>query len=310
MEHHTAGDPISGLKWTHKTTEKISDELRKASLDVSPNTVARLLRGLKFSLRVNHKKLAGKSSPYRNQQFEYISRMRRRFATQGWPTISIDSKKKEMIGRFKNNGRSWENAPVAVHDHDFKRDSIGSARPWGVYETSANRGHVFVGTSHDTPAFAVTGLARWWITDGRRRYPNARRLLILADCGGSNGNRSRVFKYELQKRFCDRFGIKVTLCHYPPGTSKWNPIEHRLFSEISKNWAGEPLVSYETVLNFIRTTKTKTGLVVKATLLEGEYPTGAKVSESQMAEVNLNRHGVLPMWNYTLAPTRADKAKM
>ena len=181
MEHHTAGDPISGLKWTHKTTDKISEELRKAGLDVSPKTVARLLKGLKFSLRVNHKKLAGTSSPFRNQQFEYISRMRRRFATQAWPTISIDTKKKEKVGRFKNNGRSWESAPVPVNDHDFKKDSVGSAIPWALYETPANRGHVLVGTSHDTPAFAVTALARWWSSEGRRRYPNAKRLLILAD---------------------------------------------------------------------------------------------------------------------------------
>ena len=304
MEHHTAGDPISGLKWTHKTTQKISHQLHKAGLNVSPKTVARLLKGLKFSLRVNHKKLAGKSSPYRNQQFEYISRMRRRFAAQGWPTMSIDTKKKEMLGRFKNKGRSWESAPVPVNDHDFKRDSVGSAIPWALYETPGNRGHVFVGTSHDTPVFAATALARWWSKTGRRRYPAAKRLLILADCGGSNGNRSRVFKYELQTRLCNRFGVKVTLCHYPPGTSKWNPIEHRLFSEISKNWAGQPLESYETVLNFIRTTKTKTGLVVKATLLPGNYPTGVKIPDSKMAEVCLHRHRLLPMWNYTLVPAR------
>ena len=310
MEHHTAGDPISGLKWTHKTTEKISHQLRKVDLNVSPKTVARLLKGLKFSLRVNHKKLAGKSSPYRNQQFEYISRMRRRFATEGWPTISIDTKKKEMLGRFKNNGRSWESAPVPVNDHDFKRDSIGSAIPWALYETPGNRGYVFVGTSHDTAVFAVTALAKWWSKTGRRRYPGAKRLLILADCGGSNGNRSRGFKYELQTRFCTRFGVKVTLCHYPPGTSKWNPIEHRLFSEISKNWAGQPLESYETILNFIRTTKTKTGLTVTAALLDGDYPTGVKISDAQMAEVHLHRHRVLPMWNYTILPASKSKPKL
>ena len=304
MEHHTAGDPVSGLKWTHKTTAKISGELHKTGLDVFPKTVARLLKGLKFSLRVNHKKLAGTSSPFRNQQFEYISRMRRRFAAQAWPTISIDTKKKELVGPFKNNGRTWESAPVLVNDHDFKKDSVGSAIPWGLYETPGNRGHVFVGTSHETPAFAVTALARWWSSDGRRHHPTAQRLLILADCGGSNGNRSRVFKYELQTRFCNRFGVKVTLCHYPPGTSKWNPIEHRLFSEVSKNWAGQPLESYETVLNFIRTTKTKTGLVVKATLLPGDYPTGVKIPNSKMADLRLRRHRVLPMWNYTLAPAR------
>lgn len=303
MEHHTAGDPINGLKWTRKTTLKISRELRNVDIVVSPKTVGRLLRGLKFSLRVNHKKVAGKSSPFRNQQFEYINRTRRRFEHQGWPTISIDAKKRELVGCFKNAGTTWEAEPVPVNDHDFRSDAIGVAIPWGLYELQTNRGHVFVGTSHETPAFAVTALARWWTTTARRRYRQAKRLLILADCGGSNGYRTRAWKHELQTRFCNRFDLTVTVCHYPPGTSKWNPIEHRLFSEISKNWAGQPLESYETVLNFIRTTKTDTGLVVNGTLLDGEYPTGIKISDAQMAEVNLRQHRVLPTWNYTLVPT-------
>jgi len=265
---------------------------------------------LKFSLRVNHKKLAGNSNPHRNQQFEYIYRMRRRCERSGLPIISIDTKKKEMVGRFKNPGTTWEREPVAVHDHDFKKDARGTAIPWGLYETVVNRGHVFIGTSHDTPAFAVTALARWWTRTGQRCYPQAKRLLILADGGGSNGSRSRAWKHHLQTRFCSRFGLKVTVCHYPPGTSKWNPIEHRLFSQVSKNWAGQPLESYETILNFIRTTKTKTGLTVTATLLDGDYPTGIKTSDAQMAEVNLRRHRVLPMWNYTLVPASASKPKM
>jgi DDE family transposase len=302
MEHHTAGDPINGLRWTHKTTLKISAELHKARIVVSPKTVARLLRRLKFSLRVNHKKLAGSSSPFRNQQFEYINRMRRRFARQGLPTISIDTKKRELVGRFKNAGKTWQTTPVLVNDHDFRTLAQGVAIPWGLYDTRANRGHVFIGTTHDTPAFSVTALAQWWSRSGRRRYPHTKRLLILADSGGSNGARTRAWKYELQTRFCDRFGLTLTVCHYPPGTSKWNPIEHRLFSEISKNWAGQPLESYETVLNFIRTTKTSTGLVVNATLLEGDYPTGITISDAQMDEVNLRPHRVLPMWNYTLVP--------
>ena len=305
MEHHTAGDPINGLKWTRKTTLKISRELHKAGIVVSPKTVARLLRGLKFSLRVNHKKVAGKSSPFRNQQFEYINRTRRRFERQGWPAISIDTKKRELVGRFKNAGATWERTPVLVNDHDFRTDASGVAIPWGIFDTQANRGQVFIGTSHDTPAFSVTALAQWWSGAGRRRYPHTKRLLILADCGGSNGARTRAWKYELQTRFCNRFGLTLTVCHYPPGTSKWNPIEHRLFSEISKNWAGQPLESYETVLNFIRTTKTATGLVVNATLLDGDYPTGIKVSEAQMNEVNLRQHRVLPMWNYTFVPARS-----
>ena len=225
------------------------------------------------------------------------------------PTLILENHPLSFKKTLKNNGRSWESAPVAVNDHDFKTDSLGPAIPWGLYETPGNRGHVFVGTSHDTPAFAVTALARWWSTEGRRRYPKAQRLLILADSGGSNGYRSRVFKYELQTRFCDRFDVKVTICHYPPGTSKWNPIEHRLFGEISKNWAGQPLESYETMLKFIRTTKTKTGLVVKASLLRGDYPTGVKVSASQMDAVRLRRHRMLPMWNYTLLPASSKTVK-
>jgi hypothetical protein len=310
MERHTAGDPITGLKWTRKTTLKISQELRKANLDVSPRTVARLLKGLKFSLRVNHKKLAGSSNPYRNQQFECIHRMRQRGERGGWPIISIDTKKKEMVGRFKNAGATWEREPVPVHDHDFKTQARGVAIPWGLYETTVNRGHVFLGTSHDTPAFAVTAITRWWTRTGQRRYPQAKDLLVLADGGGSNGSRNRAWKHQIQTRFCNRFGIKVTVCHYPPGTSKWNPIEHRLFSEISKNWAGQPLENYQTILNFIRTTKTKTGLSVTATLLDGNYPTGVQTSAMQMAEVHLHRHRVLPMWNYTLLPAPASKTKM
>ena len=214
--------------------------MRKAGITVCPKTVGRLLKGLKFSLRVNHKKVAGNANPFRNQQFEHINRTRKRFERQGWPAISIDTKKRELVGRFKNAGATWERTPVLVKDHDFRTDAKGIAIPWGLYDTQANRGQVFVGTSHDTPAFSVTALARWWSGAGRRRYSEAVRLLILADCGGSNGARTRLWMYELQTRFCDRFGLTVTVCHYPPGTSKWNPIEHRLFSEISKNWAGQP----------------------------------------------------------------------
>ena len=304
MEPHTAGDPISGLKWTHKTTQKISDELRKVDIRVCPKTVGRLLRGLKFSLRVNHKKVAGQSNPYRNQQFEYINRTRARFERQGWPAISIDTKKRELVGLFKNPGATWQRTPVLVNDHDFRTDAKGIAIPWGLYDTQANRGQVFVGTSHDTPTFSVTAMAQWWSRTGRKRYANSDRLLILADSGGSNGARTRAWKYELQTRFCDRFGLTVTVCHYPPGASKWNPIEHRLFSEISKNWAGQPLESYETMINYLRTTKTQAGLVVNATLLTGEYPTGIKISKQQMDCVNLRQHKVLPMWNYTLVPAR------
>lgn len=236
--------------------------------------------------------------------------MRRRYERLGLPAISIDTKKKEMVGRFKNAGRTWENKPIKVNDHDFKRDSRGSAIPWGLYEIVANRGHVFVGVSHDTPVFAITALAKWWTRTGRQRYPEANRLLILADCGGSNGPRNRAWKHQLQTVFCNRFGLSVTVCHYPPGTSKWNPIEHRLFSEVTKNWAGQPLESYETILKFTRTTKTKTGLRVTSSLIKGDFPIGIKTSDAQIAEVRLRNHRVLPMWNYTIVPTRTSKFKM
>jgi hypothetical protein len=310
MEHHTAGDPLSGLKWTHKTTLKISRELRRLDIVASPKTVARLLKELDFSLRVNHKKLAGTSNPYRNEQFEHIFRLRKQWALSGLPVISIDTKKREMVGRFKNLGATWECKPVLVNDHDFRKDALGIAILWGLLETTTNRGHIFIGTSHETPAFAVSALAHWWKRTGRTRYRQAKRLLILADCGGSNGYRNRAWKHQIQTWLCDHFGLTVTVAHYPPGTSKWNPIEHRLFSEISKNWAGQPLESYETIQNFIRTTKTQTGLTVTATMLHGDFPTGIKTTKEQMASVRLRPDRILPLWNYTLVPRPQGNTKM
>jgi len=302
MAPDTAGDPMTALKWTHKTTEKISRQLRRAGISVSAGTVARLLKELDYSLRVNRKMIATVSSPDRNWQFECIKRKRRSFRKKGLPAVSIDSKKREMLGVFKNPGRVWSNGPVPVNDHDFLRDSVGVAIPYGVYDPETNRGHIFVGQSHETSVFAVDALRRWWERDGQRAYPGARQLLVLADCGGSNGPRRRAWKHSLQTKFVDVLGVTVTVCHYPPGASKWNPIEHRLFSEVSKNWAGEPLRNYETMLNYIRTTRTKPGLRVKATLLKGEYPTGIKISDEEMKAVNLRPHRVLPAWNYTIYP--------
>ena len=302
MAPDTAGDPMTALKWTHKTTEKISRQLRRAGISVSPGTVGRLLKDMDYSLRVNRKMIATVSSPDRNRQFDCIKRKRRSFHKEGLPVVSIDSKKREMLGQFKNPGRVWANAPVQVNDHDFMRDSVGVALPYGVYDPEMNRGHIFVGQSHETSAFAVDALRRWWKRDGQRAYPDARRLLVLADGGGSNGPRRRAWKHSLQTKFVDVLGVTVTVCHYPPGASKWNPIEHRLFSEVSKNWAGIPLKDYETMLNYIRTTRTKTGLRVKATLLRGEYPTGIKISDAEMKAVNLRPHRILPSWNYTLSP--------
>ena len=293
---------MTGIKWTRKTTRNVGKELKKAGIGVSHTTVARLLKNLNYRLRVNRKQLAGTKHPQRNEQFEHINAQRHGCAQKGIPVISVDTKKKELVGCFKNPGTAWAASPHLVSDHDFRSQAIGIAIPYGIYDLPANRGGVFVGTSHDTPAFAVAAIARWWATDGRARYPNTSELFILADNGGSNGSRPHAWRYELQHQLVNPFGLTVSVSHYPPGTSKWNPIEHRLFSEISKNWAGEPLGSYETILNYIATTTTETGLTVSAALLDGEYPTGAKISDDQMEQLNLHPHEVCPKWNYTIQP--------
>ncbi|MGI0028496.1 MAG: ISAzo13 family transposase [Nitrososphaera sp.] len=303
MQHDTAGDPCSGLKWTRKTTGKIRDELAKAGIPVSRSTVGRLLKHLGYSLRVNHKKIARGSPETRDRQFRYIAQLKEAYQGEDLPVVSVDTKKKELVGRFKNPGRVWTQTPLLVNDHDFRSDAKGRAVPYGVFDLGANRGRVVVGTSHDTPAFAVDALVDWWIREGRRRYPAADHLLVLADNGGSNGSRVRAWKYALQTKLCDRFGFAVTVCHYPPGASKWNPIEHRMFSEISKNWAGRPLESFETILKYIRTTQTVTGLRVGATFNPRDYPTGVQIDDHALARINLARHDVLPDWNYTLGPT-------
>lgn len=303
LEDDTAGEPMGGLRWTRKTPEKVSGELASAGIMVSAKTVARLLRHLGYALRVNHKKRAARAShPDRNRQFEYIAALRRSFRRRGLPVISLDTKKKELVGRFKNEGMAWSKRAHAVYDHDFRSDADGIAIPYGVYDTVANHAHVFLGTSHDTPAFAGDAVRLWWVADGRPRYPRAAEILILADGGGSNGSRSHAWKVALQTKLADRHGLTVTVCHYPPGTSKWNPIEHRLFSEVSKNWAGKPLDSYETMLKYMRTTKTKTGLKVRATLIDRAYETGVKPEPGEVAAINLRRHKTLPAWNYTIAP--------
>jgi len=301
----TAGDPITGLKWTRKTTVKLSHELRKLDIQVGPRTVARLLNNLKYRLRVNHKKLS--SGPaririQRDQQFGYIADMRRSFEERGLPVISVDTKKKELIGCFKNPGDVWVKAATPVKDHDFRSEASHIASPYGVFDPTANRGHVFVGISHDTPAFSTDCVSCWWKSDGRIHYPNADKLLILADTGGSNGSRCRAWKHGLLTKLCMPHGIQVTVCHYPPGASKWNPIEHRLFSQISKNWAGEPLLTLEKTLNFLRTTKTRSGLRVRATLIKRHYPKGIKPTAAQMKALPLMPHSILPDWNYTIAP--------
>ena len=302
MAHETAGDPVSGLKWTRRTTVKIADELCKLGIGVCPQTVARLLKTMGYSLRVNHKKLAGASNPNRDDQFRHIAELRERCAADNIPLISVDTKKKELVGTFRNPGPKWDRSPELVNDHDFRSDADGLAVPYGIYDPRANAGTVFVGRSADTPAFAVDCIEKWWRTEGRKHYPDAEALQILADGGGSNSCTARAWKFNLQHRLCNRHGLRVTVAHYPPATSKWNPIEHRLFCEISKNWAGRPLDSFDTILKYLRTTRTSTGLRVRAHLVRKTYKTGVKIKDAEMRELRITPNSVMPKWNYTIEP--------
>lgn len=294
---------MTGLKWTRKTTEKVAEELGKLGIEVSPNTVGRLLKDMDFSLRVNQKKLSSGSGSDRDKQFDYITKLRKRFARQGAPIISVDTKKKELVGNFKNPGRAWGQQATPVNDHDFRSQASGIAIPYGIYDVLSNCGSAFVGTSHETSEFAVCCIVKWWLYDARYWYSDPSKLLILADNGGCNGSNGRAWKYWLQKKLCDRHGVTVTVFHYPSGTSKWNPVEHRFFSEISKNWAGRPLDSYNTILNYIQTTETSTGLKVKAYLDTKTYEKGLKISDEQMSEIRIRRYVTLPQWNYTIRPS-------
>jgi len=299
---------VTGCKWTHKTTQKVAKELSRCGIQVSANTVARLLKEMDYSLRVNLKNLeSGLSKPpdphIRDQQFRYIHRQSKHYADQGMPVISVDTKSRELVGAFHKAGRRWCRDPVEVFDHDFPSDAEGVAIPYGIYDPIRNDGLVCVGTTHDTSKFAVDSICTWWTQVGARHYSSTDDLLILADCGGSNGYRTRLWKHQLQVAFCNRFGIRVKVCHYPPGSSKWNPIEHRMFSFISRNWAAQPLRDYETVLNFIRTTRTTTGLRIRARLNKKAYQKGTKISEAQMQQVTLTRHTSRPKWNYSISPS-------
>ena len=313
MKYETAGDPITGLKWTRRTTEKIANELKSLDIQVCSNTVGRLLKDMGFSLKVNYKKIASggkkvttEDQENRDKQFGYIGDMRESFAKRCLPIISVDSKKKEKIGNFKNQGATWRRKSKKVNDHDFPSYSVGKGLPFGIYDTIANLGTVYLGTTHDTPAFAVDSISEWWEKEGIKRYPNAKELYILADSGGSNSARSRVWKYRLQTKICNQYDLSITVSHYPSGASKWNPIEHRLFSEITKNWSGEPLETYEKALKLIRTTKTSTGLKVNSHFVRKHYKTGEKVSDSEMNSLSIKPHANFPTLNYTLNP----KARM
>jgi hypothetical protein len=301
LEDNTAGDPSTGLLWTHRSLRKLAQALRHQGLKLSPQTIARLLDQAGFSLRTNRKRLAEVHDPQRDRQFRYLSRLRQLYLRRGWPVISVDTKKKEGIGPFKNPGRTWRRAPRAVLAHDFPSSAVGRANPYGIYDVAANDGLVVVGTSHETPAFACASIRRWWLLVGRPRYPRTKRLLIQADGGGANDPRKGEWKVGLQQ-LADEFDLTITVTHYPPGASKWNPIDHRMFSLISANWAGEPLISYEKMLGYIRRTRSATGFHCRAVLDTHEYPTGWRGTAASKAWVRLQPRPVLPAWNYTIRP--------
>ena len=308
MGPETAGDPMGDQKWVRSSLRELSGRLEERGCAASPPTVGRLLKKQDYSLKVNVKKREGSAHPDRNRQFEYLEKQKQAFQKEGWPIISVDTKKKELIGNFKNGGQAWCREPEYVNVHDFPQDASARAVPYGIYEWLHNRGSVYVGTSGDTPQFAVDAIARWWQQEGSGMFPQASHLLILADAGGSNGYRPRVWKHQLQEQLCDRFGLAVTVCHYPTGCSKWNPIEHRLFNHISLNWAGHPLRTLDTMLAYIRGTTTATGLTVQAFRLDGVYETGQKVSDSEMKKLQLEHHSVCPQWNYTFRPRSGKPA--
>lgn len=301
----TRGDPESPLRWTCKSVRKLAEELQHEGHAVSYQTVAELLHEMDYSLQANQKTLEGSQHADRDQQFEYINRKAQRYLKQGEPVISVDTKKKELVGDFKNAGHEWQpqNQPekVRVHDFEIRQPDKGKVAPYGVYDLGRNVGWVSVGVDHDTAAFAVESIRRWWRWMGRRSYPQAGRLLITADSGGSNGARVRLWKWELQQ-LADETGLEISVGHFPPGTSKWNKIEHRLFSFISQNWRGKPLISHEVIINLIAATTTTTGLAVKSRLDSNIYPAGIKVSDQQMAELQLRRDKFHGDWNYRLLP--------
>ena len=297
----TAGDPVSGRKWTHRSLRALQGGLKCRGFQAAPSTIARLMHERDFSLRTCRKNQAGARPKDRDRQFRYLVRLRKLYRARGWPVISVDTKKKELVGDFKNPGRNWRREDREVLDHDFPSWAIGRAIPYGIYDLGYDDGLVVVGTSHETPSFAVAALRRWWMEIGRWRYFGKRRLLIEADGGGANAATKWGWKVALQG-LADEFGLIITVTHYPPGASKWNPIDHRMFSLISANWAGEPLVSYETILGYIRRTRSSKGFHCRACLDETDYPTGYQVTPEEKAWVRLKPRHVLPRWNYTIWP--------
>jgi hypothetical protein len=300
-EPATGGDPMTQDKFVRRSLRQLSDELAALGHEACPTTVADLLRGLGYNLRVNRKRLTGPYHPDRDRQFGYIEAMIEAFRTEGLPILSVDTKKKELVGNFANGGAAWVDEPMDVNAHDFVSDALCRAVPYGLYDLLANKGHVVLGTSADTPDFAADAVSRWWVRCGCKRYRGAGRLLLLADSGGSNGCRPRLWKRRLQG-LADWYGLEVTVCHYPRGASKWNPVEHRLFSPISRNWAGVPLRTPALLLALLRGTRTATGLQVTAEWLENSYRRGVVVSDAEMAGLNIEHHSICPQWNYTIKP--------
>ena len=303
VEPTTRGDPQAPLLWTSRSLRNLAEALRAMGHRIGHNVVADLLRKLNYSLQGNRKVREGSNTPDRDAQFHYINAQVTAALEAGGPAISVDTKKKELVGDFKNAGRELRTKgdPETVRVHDFKIPELGRAVPYGVYDIAGNAGWVSVGIDHDTASFAVNAIRRWWQSMGRGRYPEARSLLITADCGGSNGSRVRLWKHELQA-LADELCLTITVCHLPPGTSKWNKIEHRLFSFITQNWRGKPLVSYQTIVQLIAATTTRTGLNVKSEIDNATYPAGIKVSDSDMAAINMIPHEFHGEWNYTIRP--------
>ena len=303
VEPTASGNPESPLRWTSKSVRRLAAHLQGHGHAVSHQLVSELLAESGYSLQGNRKTREGTNHPDRDEQFRYINRLVKKFQRDGQPVISVDTKKKELVGDFKNPGREWrpQGTPQRVRVHDFLIPAKGKAIPYGVYDLTRNAGWVSIGIDHDTAAFAVNSIRRWWRTMGRRAYPQARVLLITADSGGSNGARTRLWKWELQ-RLATESGLSISVCHLPPGTSKWNKIEHRLFSFISRNWRGRPLVSLATIISLIAATRTRAGLRVRCELDPGRYPQGEKITDAQMSSLNIERARFHGDWNYTIHP--------
>ena len=303
----TRGDPMSPLRWTCKSTRQLALALTEQGHTISHSVVSELLQELGYSLQGNAKTIEGKQHPDRDAQFQYINRQTKRQLRRKNPAISVDAKKKELVGEYKAGGREWQpkGEPEPVKTHDFPDRELGKALPYGVYDLARNEGWVNVGNDHDTASFAVESIRRWWRCMGRKSYPDADSLLVSADSGGSNGYRPRLWKLELQQ-LADETGLKITVCHFPSGTSKWNKIEHRLFAHITMNWRGRPLVSHEVVVNLISATSTRSGLTVKAELDTSKYPLKVKVADEEFNTINIKQHKFHGEWNYTISPRKRD----